>query len=96
MPIQSAQCWFSALASSNAKIIYFSGKIYGSNLCQTGVGNCYGLKLYADCRFLRSKPIIIVLFAMIFGTLSFPVTNLSHDLVTCMRLGFISCVIAVM
>jgi len=32
VPIQLAQCWFTGLAISNAKIeIYFSNKIYGSN-----------------------------------------------------------------
>ena len=69
-PIQSAQCRFSGLAISNAKILIFiSNEIYGSNFIQQH-SETVMLWTYrnTDCS-LEKK--IIVSFIIIFGTLSF-------------------------
>jgi len=44
--IQLAQCWFTGLAISTAKILmHFSNKYIRKQFYQTALGNCYGLKL---------------------------------------------------
>ena len=67
MPIQLAQCRFPGLAISCAEIIYFSNKIYGSEILiyfiwkqfyQTPLGNCYVLKL-PKCRLQFKRKIIV-------------------------------------
>jgi len=73
VPIQLAQCWFPELAILNAKLkIYFSNKIYGSNLSNS----TRKLLLFEITEMLtavlRNK--FIVLFIAVFGTLSFPMS----------------------
>jgi len=48
--------------------MYFSDKTYGSS--QTALGNCYR---FAISKMLIAVQKLIVLFIIIFGTLSFPI-----------------------
>jgi len=79
LPIQLAQCWFPALAISNAKniIIYLSSKLYESNFIkfkqhpETVMVWNYQT---ANCSFTKKE--FIVSFVIIFsGTLSFPIST---------------------
>jgi len=72
MPIQLAQYWFPGLAISckNISLKYIFQKNTRKQFYQTALGNFYGLKL-PKCE-LQFKNSFIVLFIIIFGTLSFP------------------------
>ena len=74
VPIQLAQCWFSGLAISNAKIlIYFSNKIHGSSFIKQHSKTVMVWNYRnADCS-LRER--FIVSSIIIFGTLSFPINT---------------------
>jgi len=58
----------------------FPSKMYGSDFCQTALGNCYGLKLQKMLIAVKNK--FIVSFIIIFGTLSFPVERRADRVVT--------------
>jgi len=67
-----AQCWFHGLAISNAKYKYiFQTKKYGSNFSKQH-SKTIMVRNYknADCSLKNN---FVVLFIIIFGTLSFPV-----------------------
>jgi len=75
VPIQLAQCWFSGLAISNAKIhkyIFFQIKYTGAVLSNNSRKQLWLLWNYrnVDVRFENK---FIVSFVVIFGTLSFPI-----------------------
>ena len=65
------QCQFHGLAISNAKLQIFFQIKYMEKIYQTALGNCFGLKL-AKCWLQFQKKNLVVLFIIIFGTLSFP------------------------
>ena len=71
VPKQLAQCWFPRLAISSAKkhqyifpIKYTEAVLSSRNCCGLKIAKCF------DCSFLQNR--FIVLFIIIFGTLSFP------------------------
>ena len=73
VPIQLAQCWFSVMAIHSAKILmYFSNKIYGSNLIKQHsetimVYNQRNLRVAV----LKYKFIVLLIIS---GTVAFPIS----------------------